>query len=245
MLVYGILLVLGAVMLCVYIREKLRGYTVRETVVKSVVSMLFIAVALNGWYVSAVSAAGDPSARGVHAMAAFVLPGLVMGLLGDIWLDLKFVFPDQSDAFTYAGISAFGVGHILYFAGLLMRYYPTGQPLYVIVPIVLGILVSLFAVGMEKPMKLHYGKIKALIFVYGALLFSVVALAGALAIRSGWTETPLTLFFIGGILFAASDLVLSGTYFGVGKDRPIDIILNYGTYYPAQFLIASSLLFLA
>ena len=59
----------------------------------------------------------------------------------------------------------------------------------------------------------------------------------------GWHVTTLNLIFIGSILFALSDLVLSGTYFG-GKERPVDIILNYLTYYPAQFLIALSLLFL-
>jgi len=46
------------------------------------------------------------------------------------------------------------------------------------------------------------------------------------------------------VLFTASDLVLSKTYFGEGHERPIDFILNYFTYYPAQFLIASSLMFM-
>jgi hypothetical protein len=52
------------------------------------------------------------------------------------------------------------------------------------------------------------------------------------------------MIFIGSILFAVSDLVLSGTYFGKGKDRPVDIIFNYLTYYPGQFLIAYALSFL-
>ena len=52
------------------------------------------------------------------------------------------------------------------------------------------------------------------------------------------------MMFIGGILFAISDLVLSGTYFGEGKERPIDFILNYITYYGAQFTIAFSIMFL-
>ena len=45
------------------------------------------------------------------------------------------------------------------------------------------------------------------------------------------------------MLFAISDLVLSGTYFGKGKERPIDLLLNYLFYYGAQFVIAWSLLF--
>ena len=47
----------------------------------------------------------------------------------------------------------------------------------------------------------------------------------------------------GGVLFAISDLILSGTYFGEGKERPVDIITNGVTYYLAQFAIAFSLFF--
>ena len=56
--------------------------------------------------------------------------------------------------------------------------------------------------------------------------------------------TGYDLFFIGGVLFMISDLILNGTYFGEGKERPVDIATNYLTYYSAQFLIASSLMFL-
>ena len=56
---------------------------------------------------------------------------------------------------------------------------------------------------------------------------------------NNWT---LNLIAIGGILFASSDLILSGTYFGEGKERPIDITINSVLYYFAQFAIAFSLL---
>jgi len=96
---------------------------------------------------------------------------------------------------------------------------------------------------LEKPMKLHFGKMKPIAFAYGILLFSTLFLSLSLCIFWGWQERALAFMFIGAVLFTASDLVLSGTYFGVGRDRPVDIILNYVTYYPAQFLIALSLLF--
>ena len=51
--------------------------------------------------------------------------------------------------------------------------------------------------------------------------------------------------FIGGVFFAISDLILSGTYFSTGKDRPVDVITNHATYYIAQFIIASSILFIS
>ncbi len=48
----------------------------------------------------------------------------------------------------------------------------------------------------------------------------------------------------GGILFLLSDLVLSGTYFGEGKNKPSYVVVNHALYYGAQFCIASSILFL-
>ncbi len=93
-------------------------------------------------------------------------------------------------------------------------------------------------------MKLHYGKFKPTVIVYGVILFAMVLISGSHALYYGWEKTPLNLIFIGGMFFAISDLILSGTYFGTGKERPIDLTLNYITYYTGQFLIASALVFI-
>ena len=232
-----ILCAAGAVLLVWYICEKIKARSLKAVFIKSAVSVLFLAVAACGWYLSAGS--GGLSATGI-----FVLLGLLCGLLGDIWLDLKYVYPAQDDAYTYIGMGAFGVGHILYIIGLLLRFYPQGKPLYVIVPFLLAACASGVNLLLEKPMRLRYGKMKPVVFLYGVLLFSALALSGSLALSRGWHETTLDLFFAGTILFAISDVILSGTYWGQGKDRPVDLALNYLTYYPAQYLIALSLLFL-
>lgn len=235
-MMYPLLLVCGAVLLFVYIREKIRAYSVKAVILKSGVSVLFVAVGVYGSWLSA--------AKGTAALLCpFVVLGLVFGLMGDIWLDLKYVFPEKDEPFTYAGFCVFGVGHILYITGMLLSRYPAGKPMTVVVPILLAVLMSIGNVVLEKPMKLHYGKFKAIVIAYGVLLFGMVLIAGSLALVHGWKETPLNLLFIGGIFFAVSDLILSGTYFGVGKERPIDLTLNYLTYYTAQFLIASALVF--
>ncbi len=232
-----ILCAVGAVLLVWYICEKIKARSLKAVFVKSAVSALFLAVGACGWYLS--SRSGSLSPTGI-----FVLLGLLCGLLGDLWLDLKFVFPEQDDPFTYVGMAAFGVGHILYIIALLLRFYPKGKPLYVIVPIVLAVAASAVNLLLEKPMRLRYGKMKPVVFTYGVLLFSALAISGSLAICCGWREPALNLFFAGMILFAVSDVILSGTYWGEGKDRPIDLALNYLTYYPAQYLIAVSLLFM-
>ena len=237
-MLYPILLLCGAAALFFYLREKIRRYSVKAVLLKALVSTIFLAVAVYGSWRAAARGNASP-------LCPFVVLGLLFGLLGDVWLDLKYVFPEKDRPFTLAGFCVFGIGHVLSMLGMLLSYYPAGKPLYVIVPLALAVLLSLGNAVMEKPMKLHYGELKGTVIAYGAILFAMVLLAGSLALAHGWRERPLNLIFAGGILFAASDLILSGTFFGSGKERPIDLTLNYLTYYPAQFLIASALVFLA
>ena len=76
------------------------------------------------------------------------------------------------------------------------------------------------------------------------ILFGMLATAGYLAIVNKMQVASYNMLFIGGILFALSDLILCGTYFGEGKDKPFDLISNSITYYVAQYLIAFSIFFL-
>ena len=219
------LLVLGAIALAFYIPEKIRGYTVKAVFLKSAVSVLFIAVA-----VSACSRA---------VLSPFVIMGLLFGLLGDIWLDLKYVFRECDTPFTYAGFISFGIGHIIYVTGLVIQY---GPGLYLLAAFGLAAAGAALVVLLEKPMKLSYGSFKPTVLIYVFLLLSTMFTSGALFILQG--GTALLIFFIGSILFTLSDLVLSGTYFGAGKEGPVYLILNYILYYGGQFLIAFSLTFL-
>lgn len=235
-MLYPILLGAGAVALLWYIREKVRAYTLKAVYLKTLVSMLFVAVAVYGAFRAA--GAGD------RLLCPFVLMGLLFGLLGDIWLDLKYVFPEKKDPLTYAGFAVFGVGHVFYVAGLLLTWAPQGKPLLVLLSLLLALLMSAGNALLEKPMGLCFGKMKPTVIVYGFLLFATLSVSGTLLIVHRGSIPALNLFFAGAVLFTLSDLVLSGTYFGKGRERPIDLALNYLTYYPGQFLIASSLLLL-
>ncbi len=237
MLACHLLLMGGAVSLALYLAEKLRRYSVKAVLRKGLVSALFVTLAACAWYVSGKD--GGPEILGV-----FVLAGLVFGLLGDIWLDLKYVFPQADEPFTYAGFASFGIGHVLYCAGLALQFAVPGKAAWIWLPLLLALVLGLSSLGLEKPMKLHYGKFRPVVAAYSALLFSTLLLSGSLALLHGWSVKTLNLFFIGAVLFAVSDLILSGTYFGRGRERPMDLLLNYLSYYPAQFLIAWSLLYL-
>ncbi|MBQ6753428.1 MAG: hypothetical protein IJR10_06640 [Clostridia bacterium] len=232
---------LGLLFLAWFCAERVKGVSVKATIIKALTSAYFMIVA--------VSAFIESRPEKMAQFGLFVIVGLLFGLFGDIWLDLKFVYPDDNDIYTFAGFYTFAFQHILLIAGLLMNYAMFDSAkgaAFAILPIVLGLCAgALNVIFMEKPMKLNYGKFKVVSGVYGGLLISDTLLAGSLAILYSFKNMTLTLMFVGLILFLISDLILSGTYFGEGKNRPVDVITNHVSYYLGQFLIALSLLYLA
>ena len=228
-----VILVLGAICLSLFIIEKVRKTSVKSTMIKATTSFLFIALAAYSVYKN-----GNPP------FGFFVIAGLAMGLLGDIWLGLKYVYKEHSRIYTFAGFSCFAVGHIFYIYGMMAKLpYPHDWYAYVI-PVAFALLCGVAVIVLEKPLKYKYGEYKIISFVYGLLLFGMLATAAYLAISNKMQVASYNMLFIGGVLFAISDLILCGTYFGEGKDRPIDLISNSITYYVAQYLIAFSLFFL-
>ncbi len=227
---------MGAVLLVFFVREKLRSYCVRALFWKTAVSVMFMAA-------GAAAAGAIPAASAQRGFSWFVLGGLLFGLLGDIWLDLKYVYPQDDARYTYAGFTVFSIGHILFILGMLRYYADFSRPLVVIIPLVVGFALGVGNGLLGPVMKLKFGRFKGIVMFYGGILFAMTLLAGSLAFDQGFQNGALDWMFAGGILFAVSDLILSRTYFGEGYERPVDIIANYVFYYAAQFAIAASLLF--
>lgn len=228
---------LGAVTIFFFLKEKVKNYSVKAVAIKALASVFFIAVAVSGWYTSF-------EAGNFKLFGGFVILGLLFGLLGDVYLDLKCVYPKEDKIFTYLGFIVFGIGHIIYITGMNLEYYIPGNVVYLIIPIVLAIVFTVGVLVLEKPMKVKYGSFKTIVVAYSFILSLMMSTAGSLAIMHSFKNMTLNLMFIGGIFFVVSDLILSGTYFGEGKERPVDLISNIVIYYIAQFVIAFSLLFL-
>lgn len=227
------LIVLGAIGLIFYLREKIKNYSLKAVLIKAVISLLFVSVAILSAYFN-----------GGHLFNAFIIIGLILGLSGDIWLDLKYVYPEDDKAYTYAGFTVFGIGHILFVTGMFIEYFNNIHILYLIIPLVVAVIFGVGNLLLSKPMKLDFKDLKWVVLIYSILLFSTPLSALSLSIAYGWQNTTLLMMFIGGVLFAISDLVLSRTYFGENHEKAIDFLLNYLTYYSAQFVIAFSLFFI-
>ena len=233
MVVCIILLALGAISLTLFLIEKIRRYSLKETIIKACTSMLFIALAAFCFY-----------HNGFHPFGVYVLCGLVMGLIGDVCLDLKYVIKERSRFYTYAGFVSFAIGHIFYITGMFVCFNNGLKWFAYVIPFVLGFIGGVLVLLLEKPLKMKYGEYKFICWLYGSILFSMTFTTITLAVNQQMQTVTFNMLCIGGILFAISDLILSGTYFGEGKERPVDLISNAVTYYAAQYLIAFSLFFL-
>jgi len=234
-MLYCLLLIgLAAILLVFYLIAKCHKYDLKELYIKTAISVLFIIVAL----------VATLSSDHFGIFNLLVIAGLLFGLIGDILLDLKYIDLDRTVGYSYGGFISFGIGHLLFMTGLILTFLPKGKAWFLILALVLDIICACLTIMLEKPMKLEYGKMKKISFLYALCLFGTLSVSLFLAIANGFQILPLNLFLIGSVLFVVSDLVLSGTYFGKGKERPIDFIINYLTYYGAQFLFAFLLLFL-
>ncbi len=176
----------------------------------------------------------------LFAKAATVI-GLIFGMLGDIWLDLKATYPKDVKPWLYSGFISFMLGHVFYIISIVS--VSNMQPKYTALAIISAVALGKATISLEKLMKLDYGSYKNISFIYASLLIctSITSLIACL----GTGSKSSVLLFIGSLFFLISDLILSNTYFGIkSKNEPIWIISNHVTYYAAQYLIAVSIAFL-
>ena len=228
-----IIIALGALMLFWFLFEKVKAYSLKEVCLKAVTSLLFIGLAIY-----------STSKTELTRFSYFAIAGLTCGLVGDIALDLKYVYKEKDFEYTLAGFIAFGMGHILYVTGMFLEFYNVQSVLYIVIPLIIGVLMGPITMLVGKLSKAEYGRFKIVACCYAITLFSTVATAFSMWMMNGFNNTGLLMLFIGGILFAVSDLILNLTYFTEGHEKPIDLISNSITYYAAQYLIAFSILFI-
>ena len=208
------------------------------TMIKALASVGFIAVAVTAIYM------GGADRTGVHVPSAiFIVAGLVMGLIGDIVLDLKVVYlrSPEEGAYLTGGMAAFAIGHILYLVAILT--YFTSR---VISWPVIGICVAVAAVcafamvfGGEKLMKFDFGKFTVHSIVYAFFLLFMGAIGIAAWVRGKASNPHVPIFSVGMILFLLSDVVLTQMYFGGKAKDKLLCVINHGLYYAAQICIAA------
>lgn len=176
-------------------------------------------------------------------LGAFTVVGGVFGLLGDIALDLKYLFPDISERCTRCGFYSFLTGHVFYCTSMVCTY---GMKPVNWVCAALGAGFGFISVFLtEKIMKLKYGNMKKISILYSVVLCTALGLAGGYTITEHYTLHSI-LLNLGFLMFVISDGFLANIYFSVDEKercKRSSIVLNHTTYYAAQYIIALSLAF--
>ena len=168
-----------------------------------------------------------------------IIIGLVFGMLGDIFLDLKYIDLPNTAAYTAAGFASFIFGH-MFFITFITNHNPefaAGKTAALIAGIAGGILIY----TTPKLMKLNYGRFRLISAFYAAVLIFITVYSGIKAINN--TTYFTLMFFTGLVCFLLSDLVLCEIYFGENKDTPLMSALNHSLYYIAQIMIAVSIFY--
>lgn len=226
---YWILLVIGLLATAVFLTLRVKRGGIAALYAKAVASLCFIATAV----------AATNTNRSFLGFGSFMTFGLICGLLGDVWLDLKWIYLQDKDSYLYSGFIFFLIGHISFVAAeYTASPYTKGT---VIVSVLAALVIAVIAVSLEKPLKMHYGKFKWIVFLYSFMLALTMTTAMVTAYITGFQKMWVVMS-VGGFLFLLSDLVLSGMYFGEGKNTKFNIILNHTLYYAAQFIMAATIL---
>ena len=166
---------------------------------------------------------------------AFIIIGLIFGMIGDILLDLKVIYKQDSGTYLNYGMLAFGLGHMMYFMALGNFYGFDGSFIgKTFIALAVGVVVSVLIVFVGgKLLKLDFGEFKWQSLAYSIILVTMMVLS----LITGIKNNTLMLMNIGLVLFFASDIVLSTQYFGGKQDNKVLIVINHVLYYAAQVMI--------
>ena len=158
--------------------------------------------------------------------------GLAFGLVGDVLLNLRFVFAKNGQKIFLIGILAFLIGHILYLCALVPIAINPVTSAVVGAVLAAGLLTYIFITMDVKPAFKIFG-----VFYLGAVIIMTVM---AINIAIFTTSSHDIVYAVGAVLFTASDIVLIFNTFS-GTTKFSLRITNLSLYYIGQLLIASSL----
>ncbi len=208
----------------------------KSLVLKTIASICFILVSCAAFYFSS----------GWFA-ALLVIIGQVFGILGDLFLDMKYLYRKDEKVHTYTGFIVFLIGHLFFIAFMTFSYGATLA--IVLISIGVAIIAALLIYfASEKIAGLVYGGYKVISSIYMFVLaFTMMfAILQIFMNDTGYFVTTKILFAIGLVFFMLSDLILAMIYFTPDDkmNTPLFVKINLALYYAAQLCISVSLLFL-
>lgn len=215
------LCVIGIVIQGVFIYVEYKKRYLPAVVLKGLASCVFILLGVLGG-----QGAGDA------LFVRLVVIGLVLGGIGDVFLNLRFLVPKHEKKVFMTGGVSFFLGHVLYLAALISR-----SPATLVYSIPAGLIAAvLLLIWLFKRVSAEgASRIFGIVYIGTVTLMTAVA-AGLLIASPG--STCYLLYTLGAVLFTASDVVLLINLFGKAGAKTGLRVANLSLYYVGQLLIA-------
>ena len=208
-----------------FIKTEYAGKMAKATVLKGLASACFVML-------GALCYAENRTVFG-----RLILIGLILGMVGDIFLNLRNQFSGAASQKVFAiGILAFLSGHFLYIAALITQNAATVLPAL----LTAGIRSILASPPLMKRITAPSRGLKLFGYVYLVIVIAMFSCSAVLLVLNG-VQTLTVLLAVGGLLFVVSDFIM--IYYSFGKKiKPLRAI-NLLSYYAAQLLIALCILY--
>lgn len=221
-----IVAIAGMIIQAAFITTEHKEKYVQAVILKGLASLCFVIIGFTGFI--------NCSSRFAVSFARKIFIALLLGMAGDILLNLRFVFDKIGQKIFLAGIAAFLAGHILYLAALI----PRAQNLWFCIAIGAVISAALLAyIFSTMKVKIAF-KIFGVFYLGAVIIMTVIAAAILIANPS----MQNLMYAIGALLFTISDIVLIFNTFS-GRTKFSLRITNLSLYYIGQLLIAFCLFF--
>lgn len=228
---FYLVLAVGIFVTGIFLYFRVKEERFKAVFAKAAASLCFIGTALVAFALN----------RDNFEYAILIIFGLVFSMLGDIWLDMKYIYKEHSDIYSFAGFGSFMVAHTFFIPAVLMGY-----EIYLwwhfVVDAIMCLILVINTITMEKRRNLDYGKFRAITIIYTVFVMGTMLLSINGFVASGFKSVKYIILILAGVLFALSDLVLCFIYFG-NKNNSKYVLANHILYYAAQFLFATSIIF--
>lgn len=176
--------------------------------------------------------------------AVWILCGLGFSWLGDFFLHVS-----SRLHFFLLGLFSFLSAHLFYVAAFctaLRQNFPEAGFFNLYECLCIAAIVGIGVAGAHR-LQIRPGRAKVPAFLYICVLVTMMVKASSLGIRFLVAGTPLcgaaaAVLIVGSLCFVLSDATLGMLNFGPKKTFPLKCF-NIGTYYAAQVLLASTILF--
>ena len=228
---YYIVLSVGLVVSLIFCFKRSKGFSINNLMFKSVSSLCYLLTAV-------FALLNNPEQ---YIYGSLIIFGGALGLVGDILLDLKGIYRKDESKYLIGGFIFFLFAHIFYSSAII---YTLKMKLWIVLLCVgISLVFSWLNLMSAKITKVHFGAYRKIVYIYTSFLALTMTLSIAASVITKFSK-PYLVLTIGAILFTLSDAILSGTFFGRGKEKPLHFFTNHFSYYAGQYLIAASIMFI-